>query len=1192
MADKAARDFVNNVNRKEEGTKAVAKYKIVNFLPGGVLELEKDGHIYKALMSEGYINGEYFYTTKGRLYEIPKQVEDPDGILSIFRSSEEDVLIGKILGYIGDEYVTVKLPDGTVKTFKITDGTIQGATFIVPREKRIDPKDPLKDFRKATGQEASKGKLKGIIGGYGVFDVHGLTVFEKLQTGDENAFHSKIGAYTSGENPDEYEAPEEVITFINPLWFGPIEHVDGLKLANYCRRTFSGLYVVQADAENLGVTSALLNATGFVFFDRFSTVLTEEEKEWEGGASSPYYTEQKFQELAGALSIGSSLSIPISLTNQLGISGDMAILSEGVGAFEYLLRFEPGNVPTTPYQKNASEFFGTYVGNTWQFGDGVHYYCGSYGSRNKARRLIFYDKENGTFHLLYGGVFTWLIDGSDNYHGYRDYYTLLEYGLATNRPYAKLHGGFIVNSIDIDVINHKATLTGETRWLDTPVECSDFEGIRNAIIDFAKYSSITTTINHLNLDQLPSGLIILYDETCSTELAQIPVTAADYTGDPRGWATWLDQGTETRLLFPTPTFKEFYVSEGNNTPFERWQQLDSGITVQNALCSLAIMLGKFKPAYVVDIPENFTPLLVNEEVNNLLLPAPYRSDMKLVIPHLEWLSLTGEPAEGTKAVHSFLKPSDDPTQKPIVETIVLDLSSLDIPEDGRYDVTIYLKEGDKVIGMIVGGGVQGSWLPFQIGDEYFETSESGIDYIDGFASTRVYASTTKMMSLTPKYIAWGVMTARELLPLDESVKPWFDWKMIIEAWAYVEENGEWTWKQIMYAGDNEPIAEFWKEEDLAKYDRPTGTDITAGSYAVVSGIEADDLVARGYPSDVDFSWFDDEGKASLVGTGYFNEYFTEDDVRDITKVDVYVPTITASGTPKYVYSRTIIGYDIEKFTDELLGYRLPLLDSDFVAYENNGVPGWLAPRFVVWAERMVSQTLVVRWAGYLENLFFRSVEDAVRYSTYMGLLGSKKTFYPATMLSYTFCDYSGMILPIPEFDSTPVMENFPATDNLFIQEVLNQYGARPSWGSITGIKGYVGRVLTGGILTWNTPLKVWGEDPTIRELYTIPINLTGFVISISQCDGTESYRYTVDLPTPITQTPSATFTNEDFEYAVVELPIKYLRIIVRHPLLRTNKVFLHDDLNARVFNATKYGEYRNQIDPSIIITPNGGGTVS
>lgn len=140
--------------------------------------------------------------------------------------------------------------------------------------------------------------------------------------------------------------------------------------------------------------------TGSLIVDRFMSVVTIQEKQFEGaysfideyGYEPPYDEDDVCKEIYGIPEqFAFDLQPSISQVNKLYEFFGVTIFNEGIGAFEYYMK-EQNNDPTGA-TGNTSRLFYTAYGMPWSSGNGRHF-------NHKSRRLVIKNDDGANLVVL------------------------------------------------------------------------------------------------------------------------------------------------------------------------------------------------------------------------------------------------------------------------------------------------------------------------------------------------------------------------------------------------------------------------------------------------------------------------------------------------------------------------------------------------------------------------------------------------------------------------------------------------------------------------------------------------------------------------------------------------------------------------------------------------------------------------
>lgn len=1080
--------------------------------------------------------------------------------------------VPEIIDFENDGTVVV-LDYGDGRTVKklTCEGIIDGTKWI-PLHK--DFKKPAPGFEQHSSGagllEGRTGYLKSTEGPndiIGVFDVNGTEFKALLKDPQATGIIVGKGTFRESRNPWVLEPWEEVVISAAPVWFGPIKHSNGnYKLATYGRQKYSDLFTVSHYSEakleksrvvvpTAYVLSPLSNS-GFLFFDRFSSVITEEEKLYEGGFVSPAYVGSKFKELEGMFDIQSILlpsGAPISYKSLLAVFESVSTFSEGIGGFEYLLRFEPSYGEVGDLQ-SCIEYFGTFVGHSFNFAsrNNLAYSFAHMGSKYRARRLVFYDPTEEKYHLIPACGLPWMVEVESqfkipwrNYSHNQAYQVFLRDYLGAESS-GLIKGVFAVNKIDIDVIDKKVSMAGETTWFDEPITHNIGDDIGAALSAYATASPVE--INHLNLDKLPDGKIVLFGDSWESPMTTFDITAAEYTASMNVWADWIT--VDDVEYVQNPVVKLGYRVEGNDIDYHDFSVGDD-ITVDMHFLNVTVQASPFKPMYCVSPPDEVSPLAdANGYYYNIMLPDRIPTEMAVAVPHIEWMSLQGEESSETKAVQSFLSPDQSAESKPNVETITLDFSSIDIPDFEKYKIILYLKPGDKMY------TINGDFLSI----DYVWDAAKSTEYAEWPAN--VYTSATMFVQANIQFRLidyWLGSRSEEDLLYDSVYVYWseyywmadrmahFYWKCCTEAWVQSVDETLSPPATRMF-----PLLELGSDE-LINEDRLFAT--VEQTYSVVR--------------------CSNTTKTTQVNQGYIpfaiSEYYRRYGV--IAEVDVYRWELQ-DGELVAVFNRTCAGSD---FATHLRSYgytNVPIVAEDFY-YENyNPSLPWRVPLLKRRTKLMRGDKVVARAGGFIEHQYFDDIERAFFSSGWepgRGQFGVEKT---------SLCETTALPLPVVSFTGSENNILVSDSTNSLVQQVIDEHEPFVGPKQPNGIVGFASEYIEGtddgdcvddsGDRRYWERVEIFGdyESPQLANLYGIPIYFSGLKVEIKHRGTEEIYDIIdIDFPAPITQTPLQTFDN----FAVMPNPPKYVKVAVRFPILKVKDIMLKDDLNMALLNLDKVG---------------------
>jgi hypothetical protein len=607
----------------------------------------------------------------------------------------------EIVGYEQDGFVVLlDFGDGRIIKKLACQGVINGSTFMpFDEDFKLPALKSLDDNPEAgKGLHGKIAPLKRIEGGiFGVFDVEGTEYMALLEDYQHDTVKIGTGTFKAQRNPWIVEPPEEKIVTATPLWFGPIIFADGRKLGSRVTKEHD-LRNVHYDGGYHYTLSG--SARGFPFVERIFTLPTEEDKLYSGSfrvITSYYYSsgptevtttdipdEEVYKPLANnlqtAISIFPGTSWNIDDVNRLIIFQSTAYWHEGIGAHEYFL--------PDYYQFNSGGHWLNF-GRT-SFVDPI---------LSPSRRIINYDKTNQKYHTSELVFLPWILRARceevlNNYTYTGNIWWYFEQDGNYWNPSIKFYGGFLVDSIEIDVTGFNAKLTGSMQWLDEPLETNVDDELyyENFFNDFA-VSHSSPSITYVN-DNLPeSDLIILDEDGAVVDTKSITPGAFSQScvySVLNDYYSYKDIGSlYTKYLRRT---------EGSTSSYglsDFWENITFPITRMD--CGVGI--NRYRPAYCIDIPDRFNPI---KTADNSIYSLWFGDETDVsgngfFIPHIEWLDKNNK----TNGVQSPFPPETNIEKKPQLNEINLKKSAVRLPSgwNNWKGFKIYQKPNNKLSGV-------------------------------------------------------------------------------------------------------------------------------------------------------------------------------------------------------------------------------------------------------------------------------------------------------------------------------------------------------------------------------------------------------------------------------------------------------------------------------------------------------------
>ncbi len=308
--------------------------------------------------------------------------------------------VPEIIDFENDGTVVV-LDYGDGRTVKklTCEGIIDGTKWI-PLHK--DFKKPAPGFEQHSSGagllEGRTGYLKSTEGPndiIGVFDVNGTEFKALLKDPQATGIIVGKGTFRESRNPWVLEPWEEKVYGGQGVWFGPYLFSEDYKLATYCDKQMT-LNLVMSYGGNVpkdaGISSE--TATGYLIVDRFMSVVTIQEKEFEGAYSYigeeelPYDEDDVCSEIYGLPEqFTFDLNPAMSQENTVFSFSGVYVFNEGIGAFNHYMKYDEIYLPDS-FETVVVLYYSAY-GQPWWSSRDVY---------SKERRLVL--KNSGGHNLV------------------------------------------------------------------------------------------------------------------------------------------------------------------------------------------------------------------------------------------------------------------------------------------------------------------------------------------------------------------------------------------------------------------------------------------------------------------------------------------------------------------------------------------------------------------------------------------------------------------------------------------------------------------------------------------------------------------------------------------------------------------------------------------------------------------------
>jgi len=336
-------------------------------------------------------------------------------------------------------------------------------------------------------------------------------------------------------------------------------------------------------------------------------------------------------------------------------------------------------------------------------------------------------------------------------------------------------------------------------------------------------------------------------------------------------------------------------------------------------------------------------------------------------------------------------------------------------------------------------------------------------------------------------------------------------------------------------------------------------------------------------------------KNTVVARGY-SDFSLEDflysskSVHSYVEIAMYKRYCGSSSSSSY---KTL--YEADLLPSNRPDIRIPIEEADFTYCPDNGY--WYGPAIQFKTKRIQTYwyseglpypygdyySFVARIGGFIEQQYFSDVETAAKLNGWL-YESAKYKLHPDAL-----CERAAIPLPVVTFSGSetsisPTIDYNDSVEANVVSKVADVFAPFTGAPPVSSITGYLVETISQSTWydcpnrsdNWYVDIPGEFESPKLVDLYAVPIYLSGFKVEIKKSGVYEPGEIIdVDLPSPIIQTPSDTFEIDGKDFAVLSNPVKYVKISVRLPIMKTKKLFLSDDMNAKVINIDKIsGSFR------------------